>query len=67
MKNAGRYMWRYKINLAVKGAAAYMTYREINNHSNMNEKTVPTFEQSLTSFVLIGIQGGIFGTLCAFI
>jgi len=67
MKNAGRYMWRYKINLAVKGAAAYMTYREINNHINMNEKTVPTFEQSLTSFVLIGIQGGIFGTLCAFI
>lgn len=36
-------LWKYKFNLALKGAAGYMLYREIANYRNLNEKTVMTF------------------------
>ena len=36
-------LWKYKVNLAVKGFAAYMVYREVQNYRNLNEKTLMTF------------------------
>ena len=37
-------LWKYKFNLAVKGFAAYMIYREVSNYNNLFNKTVMTFE-----------------------
>jgi len=37
-------LWKYKANIAVKGFAAYMVYREVQNYRNLNEKTVMTFQ-----------------------
>ena len=57
-------LWKYKFNLAVKGAAAYMLYREIDNYRNLNEKTVMTFQQSFGSFGSIGAHTALFVGVC---
>ena len=36
-------LWKYKFNLAVKGFAAYIVFREVQNYRNLNEKTVMSF------------------------
>ena len=60
-------LWKYKFNYAVKGAAAYMLYREVQLHRNLNEKTVMTIQQSFADFGSIGMHAALLGTLCAFI
>ena len=67
MGRMSNYMWTYKFNLVVKGAAAYMTFREIQNYRNLNEKTLMTFEQSFEGFGAIGAHAALFGTLCALV
>ena len=64
MKNAGNYMWRYKYNLAVKGFAAYMVYREVQQYRNLSEKTLMTIQQSGNGMLKIGANSAIFGTMC---
>ena len=57
-------LWKYKFNYAVKGAAAYMLYREIQNYRNLNEKTVMTFQQSFASFGTIGASSALLVGVC---
>ena len=37
-------LWKYKFNYAVKGFAAYMVFREVQNYRNLKEKTVMSFQ-----------------------
>ena len=60
-------LWKYKFNLAVKGFAAYVVYREVQHYRNLNEKTILTIDQSLSSFGSIAASSGFFLTLCCLI
>jgi len=64
MKKHANYMWRYKYNLAVKGFAAYMVFREVQQYRNLSEKTLMTIQQSGNGMVMIGVNSAIFGTIC---
>ena len=67
MANAGRHLWKYKFNYAVKGFAAYLVFREIQQYNNLREKSILTLEQSGFSMVSIGTQGAMFVALCGLI
>ena len=57
-------LWKYKVNLAVKGAAGYMLYREVQQYRNLSEKTIMTFQQSFGSFGSIGAHTALFIGVC---
>ena len=65
MGNMGRHLWKYKFNYAVKGFAAYLVFREIQQYNNLKENTILTLEQSMFSMVNIGTYGGGFVAICA--
>ena len=44
MSATAQKLWKYKFNLAVKGFAAYVAYREVQQYRNLSEKTILTFE-----------------------
>ena len=67
MGQTAQRLWKYKFNYAVKGAAAYMLYREVQNHINLNQKTVMTIQQSFADFGSIGAHAALLGGLCMFI
>ena len=67
MKNCANYAWRYKGNLAVKGFLAYMLFAEVQNHRNLNEKTVMTIQQGFSNFGKIGAHAGALAVVCALI
>ena len=67
MAQTANKLWKYKVNLAVKGAAAYMLYREVDNYRNLNEKTIMTFQQSFAGFGSIGAHAALFAGVCALI
>ncbi len=67
MANTASRLYKYKFNLAIKGVAAYMVYREVQNYRNLNAKTVMTFQQSFGGFAAIGASSAVFGTICALI
>ena len=56
-------MWRYKFNLAVKGFAGYMLFREVQQYRNLNEKTLMTINQGVEGVVSIGAHAALFGTV----
>ena len=56
-------MWRYKFNLAVKGFAGYMLFREVQQYRNLNEKTLMTINQGIEGVVSIGAHTALFGTV----
>ena len=60
-------LWKYKVNLAVKGAAAYMLYREVQNYRNLSQVSVMTIQQSFAGFGTIGASAALFGGLCMII
>ena len=45
MANTSRHLWKYKFNYAVKGFAAYVVLREIQQYQNLKEKSIMTLEQ----------------------
>lgn len=67
MAQTANKVWKYKFNLAVKGFAAYMVYREVQNHRNLNEKTVMTFQQTFVNFGSIAATSALFVAVCGFI
>lgn len=67
MSQTAQRLWKYKVNLAVKGAAAYMLYREVQNYRNLNEVSVMSIQQSFAGFGAIGTHAAIFGGLCLII
>ena len=67
MMQSANKLWKYKFNLAVKGAAAYMLYREVANYRNLNEKTVMTIQQGIASYASIGMHAALLGGICAII
>ena len=64
MANAGRHLWKYKFNYAVKGFAAYLVYREIQQYNNLKEKSILSIEQSGISMAKIGTQGAVLAGVC---
>ena len=60
-------LWKYKFNYAVKGAAAYMLYREVKNYRNLSEKTVMTIQQSFGGMGSIGAHAALFAGICSLI
>ena len=67
MRMSGQYLWRYKINIAVKGFTAFMLYKEVDNFRNLNDKTVMTINQQLGAFGSIGAHAGLLGAVCCLI
>ena len=67
MANVGRHLWKYKFNYAVKGFAAYLVYREIQQQNNLKEKSILTLEQSSIGMFRIGGQGAMFVAICCLI
>ena len=67
MGRVGQQVWKYKVNLAVKGFAGYMLYREVQNYRNLNEKTVMSIQQSFASFGSISMHAALFGGICLII
>lgn len=67
MGNKASQLWKYKFNYAVKGFAAYMVFREVQQYRNLKAKTVMTFNQSFSSFGQIGATTGFFATVCLLI
>ena len=64
MANTGRHLWKFKFNYAVKGFAAYLVYREIQQYNNLKEKSILSLEQSGLSMAKIGTQGAVFAGVC---
>ena len=56
-------LWKYKFNYAVKGFAAYMVFREVQQYRNLSAKTVMSFNDSFASFAGIGFTTGAFATV----
>ena len=65
MGNMGRNLWKYKFNYAVKGFAAYLVFREIQQYNNLKDKSILTLEQSMFSMAGIGTYGGGLVAICA--
>ena len=60
-------LWKYKFNYAVKGFAAYLVFREVQQYRNLKAKTVMTFNEGFESFAGIGFTAGVFSTVCLLI
>ena len=60
-------LWKYKFNYAVKGFAAYLVFREVQQYRNLQAKTVMTFNESFESVLGIGAATGAFATVCLLI
>ena len=64
MANTGRHLWKYKFNYAIKGFAAYLVVREIQQYNNLKEKSILSLEQSGFGMARIGGQGAILAAIC---
>lgn len=67
MSRLGRHMMRYKTNLAVKGFAAYLIYRDIAYRRTMHETSFVTLQQEGVMLATAAAHTGMFLGLCAMI
>ena len=67
MRQTANKLWKYKFNLALKGFAAYIVYREVQNHRNLNEKTVMTLQQTFANLTTIAASSAAFIAVCSII
>ena len=67
MGDVARRLYKYKFNLAVKGMAAYMVYREVAALKAANNERFLSIEESSTRMANIGLSAGVLAAVCAII
>ena len=57
-------MYKYKFNYALKGFAAYLLYREVQNFRYWNETAILTYPQMAQMGTSVAAKGGVLVVLC---
>ena len=63
----GANLYKYKFNYAVKGFAAYLLYRDIQNYRYWNEKVILSYQMDGMMAGEIATKAGLFVALCGFL
>ena len=67
MSRVAQRLWRYKLNYAVKGFAAFMVYQEYENYRHMSNVAILTIQQDANFFVNVTGKAAAFGAVCCLI
>ena len=67
LKKMGNTLWRYKVNYAVKGFAAYLVYSEYRQFKHMDEMAILTLEQDASFVLRVTGKALACGALCCII
>ena len=62
-----RHLNKYKVNYAIKGAVAFMLWRDIQNRRHMHRTSFVTIQQEQALVAPIFLHGGALFALCAII
>ena len=61
----GSHLYKYKANYALKGFAAYLLYRDVQNYRYWNEKVILTYQNYGQIGGEMAVKAGAFAALCA--
>lgn len=64
MQKVGRYLYKYKFNILVKGLAGYMVYSDVMHLKHMRTQVILTYNQEAALYQNIFLHSGIFVGIC---
>ena len=67
MGRVGQHLYRYKFNYALKGFAAYLLYRDIQNYRYWNDTVILTYAHRAQMGTEFALKGGLFVAICGFL